>query len=68
MRLTEQICAAVSFVTESPDVAVQIEASHLCVRSRGIRHTDSTTVTFSGSGVFLEKSSSARDEFVADCR
>lgn len=67
-RLTEQIRAAIAFVTETEDVAVQVEASHLCVRSRGIRHTDSTTCTFSGTGVFMGKDSSARQEFIADCR
>ena len=67
-RLTEQIRAAIAFVTETEDVAVQIEASHLCVRSRGIRHTDSTTCTFSGTGVFMGANSHARQEFIADCR
>lgn len=67
-RLTEQIRAAIAFVTETDDVAVQVEASHLCVRSRGIRHTDSTTCTFSGTGVFMGENSSARQEFIADCR
>lgn len=67
-RLTEQIRAAIAFVTETDDVAIQIEASHLCVRSRGIRHTDSSTFTFSGTGVFMGADSSARREFIADCR
>ena len=67
-RLTEQIRAAIAFVTETEDVAVQVEAYHLCVRSRGIRHTDSTSCTFSGTGVFMGKDSSARQEFIADCR
>ena len=67
-RLTEQIRATIAYVTETEDVAVQIEASHLCVRSRGIRHTDSSTSTFSGTGVFGEAGSHVRREFIADCR
>ena len=67
-RLTEQIRASIAYVTETQDVAVQIDAVHLCVRSRGVRHTDSTTSTFSGTGVFGEPGSFARQEFIADCR
>ena len=57
-RLTEQIRTAIAFVTETEDVAVQIDASHLCVRSRGVRHTQSSTSTFSGSGSTLAVTSS----------
>ena len=67
-RLTEQIRTAIAFVTETEDVAVQIDASHLCVRSRGVRHTQSSTSTFSGSGVFVAPQSHARQDFIADCR
>ena len=67
-RLTEQIRAAIAFVAETDHVAVQIEASHLCVQSRGVRHTDCITITFSGSGEFDNPNSHARQDFIADCR
>ena len=67
-RLTEQIRAALAFVTETEHVAVQIEAAHLCVQSRGVRHTECSTITFSGSGDFDNPQAHARQDFVADCR
>ena len=67
-RLTEQIRAALAFVVESENVAVQIEASHLCVQARGVRHVNCSTITFSGTGVFADTSSHARQDFIADCR
>lgn len=67
-RLTEQIRAAIAFITETEHVAVQIEAAHLCVQSRGVRHTECSTITFSGSGDFDAPQSHARQDFIADCR
>ena len=43
-RLTEQICETISYITQSPDVAVYIDAKHYCVKSRGIQDTGSSTV------------------------
>ncbi|MBS1488760.1 MAG: GTP cyclohydrolase I FolE [Bacteroidetes bacterium] len=51
-RLTMQIAEAMKEVLQHPDVAVVIEASHLCVASRGIRDTNSLTITESYSGQF----------------
>lgn len=63
-RLTEQICEAISFITESPDVAVYIDASHYCVKSRGIQDTGSSTVTLAVRGTFAEPNSEIRREFL----
>ena len=35
-RLTEQICETISFIAETPDVAVYMDAQHYCVKSREI--------------------------------
>ena len=52
-RLTKQIAKEISQVLETDDVAVKIEASHLCVASRGIKDTHSSTVTVDYLGSFL---------------
>lgn len=51
-RLTMQISEGLKEVLAHNDVAVYIEADHLCVASRGINDTNSSTVTESYSGVF----------------
>ena len=63
-RLTEQIRATIQFVSESEDVAVYIDAKHWCVKSRGIQDQTSSTVTLSVGGVFAEKTSEIRKEFL----
>lgn len=63
-RLTEQICEAIKFITETDDVAVYIDASHYCVKSRGIQDTGSSTVTLSARGLFAESNSEVRREFL----
>jgi GTP cyclohydrolase I len=66
-RLTEQIRAAISFIVESEDVAVYIDAEHYCVKSRGIQDTGSSTVTLSVGGKFLTDKDT-RAEFLALAR
>jgi GTP cyclohydrolase I len=66
-RLTEQIRAAISFITETDDVAVFIDAEHYCVKSRGIQDTGSSTVTLSVGGVF-KADTEMRKEFLALAR
>ena len=61
-RLTLQIANELKSVLQTEDVAVLIDASHLCVSSRGIKDTDSNTVTAEYCGVFLE--ADRRDEFL----
>ncbi len=66
-RLTEQIKEAIAFITETPDVAVQMEAVHYCVKSRGVQDTGSSTVTLSAGGEFAEYGQ-IRNEFLACCK
>ena len=63
-RLTEQICETISYITQSPDVAVYIDAKHFCVKSRGIQDTGSSTVTLSTRGLFAAPNSEIRREFL----
>ena len=60
-RLTNQIGNDLKDILETEDVAVVIDAKHLCVSSRGIKDDTSTTTTSFYSGKF--KSSSAKKEF-----
>jgi GTP cyclohydrolase I len=54
-RLTMQIAKELKEALNTEDVAVVIEASHLCVSSRGIKDESSSTVTSVYSGEFKEK-------------
>ena len=63
-RLTEQIKAALCYVTETNDVAVYIDAEHFCVKTRGIQDEGCSTVTLSVSGTFAEDNSDVRREFL----
>ena len=51
-RLTNQIAAELRQILETEDVAVIIDAKHLCVSSRGIKDDTSATVTSFYGGVF----------------
>lgn len=55
-RLTIQIAEGLKEALHTDDVSVIIEASHLCVASRGIKDTNSTTITAHYAGRFLEES------------
>lgn len=61
-RLTEQIYHALQFILETDDIAVMIEAEHLCVSSRGVEDTGSNTVTSKLGGGF-KTDPAARAEF-----
>jgi GTP cyclohydrolase IA len=52
-RLTMQIANEMKSVLGTEDVAVVIDAVHLCVSSRGIKDVTSSTVTAEYSGKFL---------------
>lgn len=54
-RLTNQIADGLKEALQSDDVAVIIDAEHLCVRSRGIKDTNSSTITASYSGKFQDE-------------
>lgn len=62
-RLTIQISDALKEALQHNDVAVVIEADHLCVASRGIKDTNSTTLTAHYSGQF--ENEATRQEFLS---
>ncbi|MDX2197321.1 MAG: GTP cyclohydrolase I FolE [Cytophagales bacterium] len=62
-RLTLQIADELKKILNTPDVAVVIDAKHLCVTSRGVNDTGSSTITASYSGVF--ENESYKNEFLA---
>jgi GTP cyclohydrolase I len=55
-RLTMQIAEELKRVLDTDDVAVIIDAKHLCVSTRGIHDVNSSTITSSYSGKFEEES------------
>ena len=61
-RLTVQIAAELREILKTDDVAVLIDAKHMCVSSRGIQDESSSTVTAEYSGKFKDKA--VRDEFL----
>lgn len=64
-RLTEQIYFALSYILDTENIAVVIEANHMCVQTRGVEDTNSRTLTSKMGGVFYEKTSPARQEFLS---
>ena len=54
-RLTNQIAKALRKALGTEDVAVVIDAVHLCVASRGIKDTGSSTITVQYSGKFINE-------------
>ena len=62
-RLTIQILNEMKEMLHTEDVAVVIEADHMCVASRGVNDTHSSTVTSKYSGKFLE--AETKKEFLA---
>lgn len=61
-RLTMQIANELKQVLETEDVAVVIDATHLCVSSRGIKDVQSSTVTAEYGGKFLQ--ADTKNEFL----
>lgn len=61
-RLTVQIANELKRILNTEDVAVVIDAKHMCVSSRGIEDESSSTVTAEYSGVFKDKE--RKDEFL----
>jgi GTP cyclohydrolase I len=61
-RLTVQISNELKRILKTEDVAVVIEAKHLCVSSRGIQDESSSTITADYGGLF--KDPHRRDEFL----
>lgn len=62
-RLTMQIANELKQILNTQDVAVVIDAKHLCVSMRGVKDESSTTITASYSGKFKEDS--VKNEFLS---
>lgn len=65
-RLTIQIAEELKKALDTQDVAVYLEARHMCVQARGIQHEDSVTTTTEYSGKFLN--ANVRNEFLQAIR
>ncbi|MBE1301352.1 MAG: GTP cyclohydrolase I FolE [Alteromonadaceae bacterium] len=63
-RLTQQVMVALQALTGTEDVAVAINATHYCVKARGIRDNNSFTKTLSLGGAF-KRDPALRAEFLA---
>jgi len=63
-RLTEQVYHALSFILETDNVALTIDAKHFCVKSRGVEDTECSTVTSRLGGNFKAQPE-VRAEFLA---
>jgi len=53
-RMTRQILVALQTLLETEDVAVSIDATHYCVKSRGVMDSNSQTSTTALGGCFIE--------------
>lgn len=62
-RLTMQIANELKETLQTDDVAVLIDADHLCVASRGVNDVNSSTITSSYNGKFLNDET--RKEFLS---
>lgn len=54
-RLTVQIADELRHLLHTDDVAVYIDARHLCVQARGVEHHGASTITAEYSGKFLHE-------------
>jgi len=62
-RLTEQVLVALQTLLETPDVAVNITATHYCVKARGVMDASSDTSTTALGGTF-KSNTDTRKEFL----
>jgi GTP cyclohydrolase IA len=61
-RLTIQIAEELKRALQTEDVAVYIDAKHMCVQARGVEHHGASTITAEYSGKFLNETT--RREFL----
>lgn len=61
-RLTNQIAEGLKDALQSEDVAVIVDAIHLCVSSRGVQDISSSTITANYSGAFQK--AKRKEEFL----
>ncbi|GAA5646769.1 MULTISPECIES: GTP cyclohydrolase I FolE [Vibrio] len=66
-RMTQQILVALQTLLESDDVAVTIDATHYCVKSRGVMDATSETTTTALGGIF-KSNPATRHEFLHGLR
>ncbi|WP_299568535.1 GTP cyclohydrolase I FolE [uncultured Shewanella sp.] len=62
-RLTQQVLVALQTLLETDDVAVSINATHYCVKSRGVMDTQSHTTTSALGGCFKNNPASRAEFF-----
>ncbi len=63
-RLTQQVLVALQTLLETDDVAVTVDATHYCVKARGVMDSSSRTQTTALGGTF-KNSHKTRAEFLA---
>jgi GTP cyclohydrolase I len=63
-RLILQVFHTLCLILETDDVAVTMEAEHMCMRLRGVKETESTTITSQMGGRFMSKPE-LRQEFLS---
>ncbi|MGL5948448.1 MAG: GTP cyclohydrolase I FolE [Aeromonas sp.] len=66
-RLTQQILIALQTLLGTDNVAVSLEATHFCVKARGVMDSSSHTRTTALGGVFKSQAAT-RSEFLANIR
>lgn len=54
-RLTKQVAEAIMDVVNAKGVIVSFEATHLCMKMRGVQQVNATTVTECALGCFKEE-------------
>lgn len=62
-RLTAQIAATLQLLLDTQDVAVCIDAEHLCVKTRGVEDACSDTVTSKLGGAFKDNAATRAEFF-----
>lgn len=62
-RLTRQVLVALQVLLETDNVAVHINATHFCVKARGVMDSSSKTTTTALGGIF-KKNPATRAEFL----
>lgn len=60
-RLTRQVLVALQTLLETKDVAVAIDATHYCVKARGVMDTQSHTLTKALGGIFKQDEAMRRE-------
>ena len=63
-RLTQQVLVTLQTILETNDVAVKMDATHYCVKARGVMDATSTTSTSALGGIFKSDPAS-RAEFLS---